>query len=233
MKVKNGSLLAETRTSIYEIKISNIEDKIPSLLTERIESNPEEFPDSLQRIIRSNPEALELAEKIDDNLFVFSQTKEDKAIAAVKDKSGTWHTRLFHRSGSDRQWKAVPYVVSGRHKKGNERDANHHYVQSGKLTKEVHEGFNKTSHKDRGAYTVSRYNPITDDSEEEFFSENNISFENEDWKNSREDLQKYLEQFIALSNNDLSGLSTDNNFGIFCKEIAGRYDFGKKVKRNV
>ena len=84
---------------------------------------------------------------IDGLHFRFFNMSGDSIGAFVKDQDGVIKTRAFRDSGSDHQLKSAPGMVGLRWVKGDERDPNSHYVQSGKVDRRVYEIFNDLNKK--------------------------------------------------------------------------------------
>jgi hypothetical protein len=210
VKEKEGELYLETKTSIYRVSKESKKDQTTESAIRKIKENKSDFPPHIQDVVDEYGSAFELSEEIDDKLFVFSESRKDKAIALVQDESGDWHTRAFHHSGSGNQWKAVPAVSPrGRHLKGNESDENHHYVQSGKLDKEVYRALDSTSSKEKQDFDINLAVPFGGKRGADYwmdleatssFSEENIEFDDDRWQLQKETLQRDFDFFIDASN---------------------------------
>jgi hypothetical protein len=232
-KMQDGKLLIETNTSIYEVRrIDFGAEKIrPEDVVSKITENPDKFDEKVVTAAERYGDSFELAKRIDGNLFVFSESRDNKAIALVRDESGEWHARAFHHSGSDKQWKAVPAANPARQLKGDESEPNNHYVQSNKLAKEVHQSIDQTTHKDGGTFDIRKLIPMAVGANSLEYSEKNIHLNNPDWHQVRKELKQEYDFYMALSDNGLEGLAPNQPFGQFCQQAENNYDVDPELKQ--
>jgi len=110
-----------------------------------IRENSESQPGNVQELIKYDLTGLLNEVKIvGDKTYIISNYYDGIAFAFVKENnSKNYQLVFFRKSGSDRQWKALPGYRADKggyasgFKKGDERNPMHHYVQSAKLHPEI------------------------------------------------------------------------------------------------
>ncbi len=146
--------------------------------------------------------------------FLFTDSYYGKKILAFVEDERKWKVRAFHYSGSDSQWKAFPGTVGNKNLKGE------HYVQSGKLHKDVYKKLNNIPIY-RGGLGVEPKHFLPKKPTETFggrfweefeFEEKEQELQKGDWKNFQEYCKKTFRSYEILNNSSKGLLSPEGDF---------------------
>ena len=210
-----------------------------------IEERYEKQPEGVRRVLTVDGNAFgscDTGYEIDGITFYFSEKRGNEILALVKSKGQEEYViRAFRMSESDRQWKACPgYRTNGSgYLKGDEGHPSHHYVQSSKLDRRLYELIQmqpqaSSEEKFKKGMYLPRIgkNGNPPEREEEFeFSEENVEFKSDKWKEVQNILQFMLQMQTVLGNeNSSKGISSKDPIGQFCLHYAGEFEETKKIK---
>ena len=183
-----------------------------SIVLSTIESSLLEQPEPVRLAFEQLRSKWEKAERIDGKVFVFAHSLSGYAVPAlVSDEvdSNKFHFRTFRASSSDAQWKAVPGMRADdwSYMKGDENDANHHYVQSAKLDKRVYQAIDTLSEIKMTEGDMRELIPRqavgggwARYGEEFTFKEDQIELKNPEWKSYQVQAQRLYDQYDILQN---------------------------------
>lgn len=201
-------MLGERR--IYMDKIRDSKDVQPldaSKLYLSVGKHFDQQPASVQRVLQEiakgelKEDAFSEALMVGEKRFLFAKKSPDCYIyflAQDKDMPNKWKSRGFFFSNSDHQFKcAAGTRRDGSDMKGEEDNPLHHYVQSGKIAKQLYKYFNAISDTDgpgRGTgLTNNLPNFETGEYTDEFeLKEDYLELRNPEWRSFQKKCQDFF-----------------------------------------
>lgn len=140
--------ISESKKETHGVETDIVVDNINKNIRLNWDIQPQSIKDIYLKAEGVISEIFVKSEKIDDREFIFSSVYQepgsgyDTVMALTKDEydPNKYATRVFYKSRSDRQWRSVPSTrFDGSFMKGQEDNPLHHYVQSSKLDKRIHD----------------------------------------------------------------------------------------------
>lgn len=189
-------------------KIINIEAQplIASSLFKYVKDSKEEQPNSVKELLTKIEEGsiendiFSEAYEIKGHKFLFAKMSPlgSYVFCLVQDKNNSkkWKSRGFHFSNSDHQFKLTAGErKSGSVMKGDESNPLHHYVQSGKISKEIYKVFNNISRANDNEHTTGLDNNLPGylgKFQDEFeLKEDFLDLKNPEWSQFQKECQKF------------------------------------------
>ncbi len=231
-----GETFFVTNTSVYKLNKCIAENQEvfrgvnKSPLSRDIESNWTSQPQSVRDIyLETEGDLLKIfvkAEKFDDREFIFSSVYQDPdggrniVMALTKDEynQNKYATRVFYKSKSDDQWRAIPGLrPNGHFMKGQEDNPRHHYVQSSKLDKRIHNTLDNLPEA-RDKYSLNPLNYLPQEhnrySEENNFTEKYKFLKNPEWAKYQRNCQSIssIYNYCVVSANAKRDYTCDGSF---------------------
>lgn len=182
-------------------------------ILKNIEATLDQQPQSVQDMFRNqNQEAgripFQFVREIQGKQYIFTTISGNEIALVQNDKDkNKYKLRFFRFSGSDHQWKAIPGSRGdGGFMKGAENNPLHHYVQSGKLHKDIYRVLNELPQGDL-PFSLLEYLPVPEDkarhvsgkyADEFEFKEEYLALKNKNWKDFQDFAQQFYKMYIKV-----------------------------------